>query len=89
MIRNLVSIRREVQGKIVTIFAADNPRNDCEELEGVFPYRFPPSCRGFRSSTSSPHNHNHRRWESIGGRGTTTDRGRKGDNRNAITKGVW
>jgi len=26
-----------LQGKIVTIFAADNPRDDCEELEGFFP----------------------------------------------------
>jgi hypothetical protein len=31
-----------LQGKIVTIFAAaDNPRDDFEELEGFFPSGFP------------------------------------------------
>ena len=30
-----------LQGKIVTIFAANNPRDECEELEGGFPSGFP------------------------------------------------
>jgi len=37
MTRDLRSNRRELQGKIVTIFAAENPMDDCEELEGGFP----------------------------------------------------
>ncbi len=41
MTRDLKSSRRELQGKIVTIFAAYNPRDDCEELEGLFPSGFP------------------------------------------------
>ena len=36
MTRDLMSSRRELQGQIVTIFAADNPKDDCEELEGYF-----------------------------------------------------
>jgi hypothetical protein len=36
MTRDLKSSRREPQGKIVAIFSADNPRDGCEELEGVF-----------------------------------------------------
>ena len=37
MLRDLKSSRRELQGRFVTIFATDNPRDECEELEGVFP----------------------------------------------------
>ena len=35
------SIRSQLQVKIVTIFAADNPTDDSEELEGGFPSGFP------------------------------------------------
>ena len=40
MTRDLGSNRRELQGKVVTIFAADNPKDDCKELEGFFPSGF-------------------------------------------------
>jgi len=56
-----MSIRSHLQGKIVTIFATDKPGDDCEELEGGFSRRFPPSRSGLRSSTSNC-NHTHRRW---------------------------
>ena len=41
MRRDLKSSRREMQGKIVTIFAATNLRDGCEELERVFSSGFP------------------------------------------------
>ena len=41
MTRDLMSNRRELQGKIVTIFAADNTRDECEELERGVPTVYP------------------------------------------------
>jgi hypothetical protein len=45
--------------------------------EGGFPQRFPPSRSGSRSDTSF-YSHTHRRWGSIGSRGTAADRGHPG-----------
>ena len=49
-----------MQGKIVTIFAADYPRDDCEELEGVFPNGFvvdlgPPHLIAFNTTAGREH----------------------------------
>jgi hypothetical protein len=53
-----------LQVKIVTIFAADSPRDDCEELEGGFPQRFPPPRSGLKSFASH-YIHTHRRWGAL------------------------
>ena len=45
------------------------------------------TTRGGPRPSTSPHNHTHRRWGNIRGRGVATDRGSMGDNRIPITRG--
>ena len=71
------SKRRELQGKITSIFVADAPQGRLKNAEEGFPQRFPSSRRGFRSSTPF-FTHTHRRWGSIGSRGVAADRDRRG-----------
>ena len=70
------SSRRELQGKIAPIFAADEPQGRLHHEEEGFPQRFPSSRRGFRSFTPFC-THTHRRWGSIGSRGVAADRDRR------------
>ena len=65
-----------MQEKIPSIFADDAPQGRLRDEEEGFYLRFPSSCRGPRSFTPS-HSHTHRRWGSIGSRGTAADRGRR------------
>jgi hypothetical protein len=66
-----------LQCKIALISAAEEPHGRLKSAEGFLSQRFPPSCRGLRSFTSLCR-HTHRRWGSIGNRGTTADRDRRG-----------
>ena len=77
MTRDLKGSRRELQGKIASIFAADAPQGRLQNAEEGFPQRFPSSCRRFRSFTQI-FTHTHRRWGSIGSRGVAADRDRRG-----------
>jgi hypothetical protein len=77
MRNHLRSSRRELQGKIAPIFAADEPQGRLRHEEEGFPQRFPSSRRGFRSFTPFC-THTHRRWGSIGSRGVAADRDRRG-----------
>ena len=76
MTRDLRSIRREMQGKIASIFVADAPQGRLQDAEEGFPQRFPSSRRGFRSFTPF-FTHTLRRWGSIGSRGVAADRDRR------------
>ncbi len=69
--------RRNLQRPDRGDFGAVRPKGGCEELEGGFHLRFPSSRRGLRSFTYL-YNHTHRKWGTIGSRGTTADRGRRG-----------
>ncbi len=69
--------RRAMQGKISSIFVDDAPQGRLRDEEERFYLRFPSSRRGLRSFTSSL-SHTHRKWGSIGNRGTSADRGRQG-----------
>ena len=71
------SSRRALQSQIVSIFAAVTPRGRMQNVGGGFSLRIFPSRRGPRSYTSF-YSHIHRRWGSIGSRGTTVELGRKG-----------
>ena len=62
MTRDLRSSRSELQGRIMTIFATDAPRGDCEAPEGGFSQRFPPSRGGLRPFASPPSHRTNRRW---------------------------
>jgi hypothetical protein len=75
--RDLRTSRREVQGEIVSIFAAHAPQGRLKTAEEGFPQRFPSSRRGPRSFTPFCTN-THRRWGSIGSRGVAADRDRRG-----------
>jgi len=77
MTRDLRSSRREMQGKIASIFAADAPHGRLQNAEEGFPQRSPSSRRGFRSFTPF-FTHTHRRWGSIGSRRVAADRYRRG-----------
>ena len=61
MRNHLRSSRRELQGKIAPIFAADEPQGRLRHEEEGFPQRFPSSRRGFRSFTPFC-THTHRNW---------------------------
>ncbi len=78
MTRDLWSSRRELQGEIASIFAADAPQGRMQSVEEGFPQRFPPSCRGSRSFTPIC-TQTHRRWGIIGSRGVAADRYRRGE----------
>ncbi len=69
--------RRNLQRSDRNDFVAVRPMGDCEELERGFHLRFPSSRRGLQSFTYL-YSHTHRRWGSIGSRGTAADRGRRG-----------
>jgi len=71
------SSRRALQGRIVSIFAALTPHGRLRNARGGSSLRFFPSRRGPRSYTSF-YSHIHNKWGSIGSRGTTADRGRRG-----------
>ena len=77
MTRDLRSSRRELQGKIASIFAADAPHGRLQNAEEGFPQRFPSSRRGFRFFTPF-FTHTHRMWGIIGIRGVAADRDRRG-----------
>jgi len=66
-----------LQGRIASIFAADAPQGRLQTVEGGFPQRFSPSCRGLRSFTPFC-THTHRMWDNIGSRGIAADRNRRG-----------
>ena len=66
-----------MQEKIPSIVADDAPHGRLRDEKEGFYLRFPSSRRGPRSFTPS-HSHTHRRWGSIGSRGTAADRGRRG-----------
>ena len=76
----------QLQGKIVTIFAADNPRDVCEELEGGFPSVFPhhvvdlgqPHLFTVIPTACGEHLN----------RGITSDRNRRGGNNKSRSQGV-
>ena len=55
--------------------------------EGGFPQRFPSSRRGIYSFTSF-YSHTHRRWVSIGSRGTAAGRDRPGGGGSTGSQGV-
>ena len=74
--KSLRSSRRELQGKIASIFVVDAPQGRLRNAEEGFPQRFPSSRRGLRSFTPFC-THTHRRWGSIDSRGTAADRGRR------------
>jgi len=76
MTRYLSSNRRELQGKIASIFAADTPQGRLKNAEEGFSQRFPSSRRGFRSFTPFC-THSHRKWGRIGSRGVAADRDRQ------------
>ncbi len=61
MTRDLRSSRRQLQGKIASIFAADAPQGRLQTTEEGFPQRFPSSRRGFRFFAPFC-THTHRRW---------------------------
>ena len=61
MTRNLKSSRSQLQGRIVTIFATDAPRGDCETPGGGF-QRFLPSCGGLRPFATPPCHKTNRIW---------------------------
>ena len=75
-----------MQGKILSIVAGDAPQGQLRDEEEGFYLRFPSSRRGLRSFTPSL-SHTHRKWGSIGNRGTTADRGRQGGVAIRDTKG--
>ncbi len=77
MTRDLKSSRREMQGKIASIFAADAPKGRLQNAEEGFLQRVSSSLRGFRSFTPFLM-HTHRKWGSIGSRGVATDHDRRG-----------
>ena len=52
----------QLQGRIVTIFATDAPRGDCEAPEGGFSWRFPPSRGELRPSASPSSHRTNRMW---------------------------
>ena len=66
------------QGKIESIYDADDPQGECEKLEEGGVHRLFPTRWEFRSSTSL-FNHAHRKCGSIGSHGTAADRGRRGE----------
>ena len=80
------SSRRELQEKISSIFADDEPHGRHRDEEEGFYLRFPSSRRGLRSFKPSL-SHTNRRWGSIGSRGTAADRGRQGGVAIRDTKG--
>ena len=69
--------RRNLQRSDSGDFAAVRPKGGCEELEGSSHLRFLSLRIGLRSFTPL-YIHTHRRWGSIGNRGTSADRGRRG-----------
>jgi len=83
--KSLMSSRRELQGKIASIFVVDAPQGCLRNAEEGFPHRFSSSRRGLRSFTPFC-THTHRRWGSIDSHGTAADRGRrKGGGRTGST----
>ena len=62
-----------MQGKILSIFAADAPHGRQRNSEEGFTQRFLSSRRGFWSYTPF-FRYTHRKWGSIGSRGATADR---------------
>ena len=74
MTRGFRSSRRELQGKIASIFVIDAPQGRLRNAEEGFPQQFSSSRRGPRSFTPF-RTHTHRRWGNIDSRGTAADRG--------------
>ena len=77
MTRDPKSSRRDLQGKIASIFVADAPQGRLQNEEEGFPQRFPSSRREFRSFTPF-FTHTHRMWGSIGSRGIAAYQDRRG-----------
>ena len=77
MTRGFKSSRREMQGKILSIFVADAPQGRLRDAEEGFPRQFPSSHRGLRSFTPF-FRHTYRRWGNIDSRGAAADRDRRG-----------
>lgn len=74
----LRSSRRELQGKIASIFAADEPQGRLRGVRrGFSPSGFPLHVVDF-GPPHHPSIHTHRRWGSIGSRGVAADRDRRG-----------
>jgi len=86
MTRDLRNNKRELQGKIESIFVVDAPQERLQNAEEGLPQWFSSSRKGLRSFTPFC-THTHRRWGSTDSRGTTADRGRrKGGGRTGSTR---